>query len=475
MSVDACGNSATVSQTNLVQPNPVRLLSGLTNVTVCANTPVMMCVSVVESCGLTFIWFKDGIAVSGATNACLNIGEATANADYCVRIANGCDAITNCARVTLAEVVSASGPTNLTRGIGQSATFNTVASGGGPVRYQWGRNGTPLAGQTNSALIINPVGANDAGTYFVEVTGACGSVTNSAMLSLSSSEPVLDCLVSHWKFDETGGLTALDFIGTNHGTLVNGPARGPGKIGTAMKFDGVNDLVNVPGSPSLQFSNRFSISVWFNPTRTLNGSSGRQDLMKKFLSYWLILNYPNTDGRLAFLLNSGTPIVKSTTISWASNQWHHVVCVYDGATIRMYVNGVLEGSAAAGVPVVVNTQPLQLGGNSDQGFYYRGAMDEVRLFCTNLSAAAVSALYNENVVAPPPVIIRIVPGPGAGQSTLTWDSLAGTHYAIQYKDELDAPSWTSVPGEVVASGATTSLIISTAAAAHRFYRVITLP
>jgi hypothetical protein len=350
-----------------------------------------------------------------------------------------------------------------------------VASGGAPIVYQWGRNGTPLTGQTNDALTINSVGVNDAGTYYVVVSGACGSVTNTATLTVSSSEPVLDCLVSHWKFDEASGLSAFDFIGTNHGTLVNGPVRVAGKIGTAVNFDGVNDLINVPNSPSLQFSNRFSISLWFNPTQTLNGSSGRQDLMKKFLSYWLILNYPNTDGKLAFLMNSGAPIVKTTTISWGSNQWHHVACVYDGTSLKIYVNGALEGSAAVGVPLVVNTQPLQLGGNSDQGFYYRGVMDEVRMFCTNLSAAAVSALYNENVATPPPVIIRIAPGPGAGQSTLTWDSLAGTRYAIQYKDELDAPAWTSMPGETVATGPTTSVIISTAASAHRFYRVITLP
>jgi hypothetical protein len=77
--------------------------------------------------------------------------------------------------------------------------FSTVASGTGPYSYVWLKNGSTLSGQTNSSLTLMNVGASDAATYSVIVSGAMGTVTNGATLTVNT--PVT---VSMAPLDQTG-------------------------------------------------------------------------------------------------------------------------------------------------------------------------------------------------------------------------------------------------------------------------------
>jgi hypothetical protein len=84
--------------------------------------------------------------------------------------------------------VSATGPVSQTVCPGDSAVFSTVASGTPPYSYAWLKNGSAISGQTNSSLTLANVSASDAATYSVVVSGAMGTVTNSATLTVN--EPV---------------------------------------------------------------------------------------------------------------------------------------------------------------------------------------------------------------------------------------------------------------------------------------------
>jgi len=67
---------------------------------------------------------------------------------------------------------------NQTKCSGDSVTFSTTASGTGPFSFVWKKNNTAILNATNSPLSIPSLQTNDAGSYCVEVTGACNSVTN---------------------------------------------------------------------------------------------------------------------------------------------------------------------------------------------------------------------------------------------------------------------------------------------------------
>ncbi len=68
-------------------------------------------------------------------------------------------------------------PVNVTVTNGGVATFQVVAQGTPPLRYQWFRDETNLlAGATNAVLTLQPATVAQAGGYSVEVTGAFGQV-----------------------------------------------------------------------------------------------------------------------------------------------------------------------------------------------------------------------------------------------------------------------------------------------------------
>ncbi len=256
--------------------------------------------------------------------------------------------------------------------------------------------------QTLDGVAYELVSWSDGGAATHVISSPATDTAYTAVYQALPGPPVDACLISRWQFDEAFGIRALDSAGGNPGTLVNVPVRGAGIIGGALFFNGVNSYVNITNAGPLNVSNHFSISLWFKPAQLINVASGRSDLFKKFGAYWLLLNYPNKDGRLAFVLNNGAKRVNSTTASWTTGQWHHVVATYDGANMKLYVNGVLEGVTPSTLAPVKNTSPLQIGGNSEQGYWFPGGMDDVRLYGCALSTSVVQSLFSGTVPPPPP-------------------------------------------------------------------------
>jgi hypothetical protein len=73
-------------------------------------------------------------------------------------------------------------------------------------------------------------------------------------------------------------------------------------------------------------------------------------------------------------------------------------------------------------------------------------------------------------VAPPPAF-----SPGTvsnGSFTLTWSSISGQTYRVQYKTNLMGTNWTDLPPDVMANGVTAGKTDSTASDAQRFYRIL---
>jgi hypothetical protein len=72
------------------------------------------------------------------------------------------------------------------------------------------------------------------------------------------------------------------------------------------------------------------------------------------------------------------------------NAWTHLAATYDGATVSLYVNGTLVSSVVQSGPVQVSTRGLRIGGNSVAGEWFRGAIDEVRVYDRALSADEIA-------------------------------------------------------------------------------------
>src|SRR5208283_3361746 len=135
----------------------------------------------------SYAWMKNNVAISGQTNSNLTLNNVSAGdaATYGVIVNGLMGSVTNSATLTVNTPVTATPLSSVTDCPGDSAIFSTVASGTSPFSYVWLKNGTLISGQNGSSLTLNNVSASDTATYSVIVSGACGSATNSATLTVN--------------------------------------------------------------------------------------------------------------------------------------------------------------------------------------------------------------------------------------------------------------------------------------------------
>ena len=82
-------------------------------------------------------------------------------------------------------------PTNTTVCVGEDVEFNVSASGCALFTFQWFKEEITLHGQTNGRLYLPNVSVGDAGVYRVVISSFCGTITNSATLTVNSSAQIV--------------------------------------------------------------------------------------------------------------------------------------------------------------------------------------------------------------------------------------------------------------------------------------------
>ncbi len=86
------------------------------------------------------------------------------------------------------------------------------------------------------------------------------------------------------------------------------------------------------------------------------------------------------------------------------NTWTHLAETFDGATLRLYVNGALAASVARTGSILTSGNPLEIGGDSIYGQYFHGLIDEVRIFNVARTPAQIQADMNMPVGQSLPVM-----------------------------------------------------------------------
>jgi hypothetical protein len=71
------------------------------------------------------------------------------------------------------------------------------------------------------------------------------------------------------------------------------------------------------------------------------------------------------------------------------NEWSHVAGTYDGATLRLFVNGTQVASQAQIGNLQVNTGQLRIGGNTSPSEFFTGRIDEVRIYDVALDQSEI--------------------------------------------------------------------------------------
>ena len=133
-----------------------------------------------------------------------------------------------------------------------------------------------------------------------------------------------------------------------------------------------------------------TLEAWVNPTTI--SSVWRDVIFKANDNYYLEATStnggrPGTGGTF-----SGNPLYG--TVALTVNTWTHLACTYDGSTLRLYVNGTQVSSRAQTGTMATSSNPLQIGGDSLFGQYFRGSIDEVRVYNRALSATEIQPDMN---------------------------------------------------------------------------------
>lgn len=150
---------------------------------VMASTSVTFTAAASGSPTPTYQWRKNGVDVSGATNASFTLGSATPDdaGRYSVVASNSVGSIFS-SEAELSVVMApqfASHPVSQAVAAGDSVTFSAGAIGFPAPSYQWRKNGANLSGANSATLNLNQVTRNDEGTYDLSAWNDFGSVTSS--------------------------------------------------------------------------------------------------------------------------------------------------------------------------------------------------------------------------------------------------------------------------------------------------------
>ena len=203
-----------------------------------------------------------------------------------------------------------------------------------------------------------------------------------------TAPPTLGALVAAFGFDESSGGSVFDASGNANTGTITGAMRTPGKFGNSLNFDGTSNLVRVNGSVSLNLSSAMTLEAWVKPTAPQDG--WRTILQRETVAYFLHTSHDTGTLRPATgaIFNGGqTWFPAPNTIP--VNNWTHLASTYDGATLRLYVNGNPVASRTVTGSVETNSNPLWIGGNKPYGEFFQGQIDEVRIYNRALSGTEI--------------------------------------------------------------------------------------
>ena len=239
---------------------------------------------------------------------------------------------------------------------------------------------------------------NGAHTLSARARDGAGNQTTTPGVAVTVSNIAPTGLVAAYAFNEGTGTTTADATGTGHtGTIAGAAWSTAGRNGNALSFDGVNDWVSVADANDLDLTTGMTIEAWVRPT-ALSGWNTvvLKEATANMLAYGLYANDSSPWPAVTVRIGTAEPSVPGTA-PVALNTWTHLAATYDGATLRLFVNGVQVGSRAHTGNITASTRVLGIGGNSVWGEYFNGLIDDVRIYNRALSAAEIQSDMNAGV------------------------------------------------------------------------------
>lgn len=228
-----------------------------------------------------------------------------------------------------------------------------------------------------------------------------------ACFSGAVAGPLEAALLHQYKFDETEGITAEDFVGVDDGTIGANVTLGEaGRLGTSFLFPAAanNPASRVTLPSTVVPGVEFTVSAFVNLAGAVanggqmhivsgnNGAAGRWNLALSDNDATA-----GVDARLLWFHNGGVGAVTFPSYNFNDhlNEWVHVgvTRAADGAT-TLYVNGTAHSIGSSTTALVATPVGVGMRPNAAQ-FQFHGRIDDVRFYDNALTQPEMAALAAE--------------------------------------------------------------------------------
>ena len=238
-----------------------------------------------------------------------------------------------------------------------------------------------------------------------------------AWASSASAAPARG-LVAAYGFNEANskGMRFGDGSGHKNGAKGSHVRRVRGKFGRGAGFNGKSSWLTVRSRKSLNMRGALTLEAWVQP-RAASGS--RSILMKQGRGksqYALYAASPRAGiAAEASVGGKSYPVGGGQTLRLG--RWTHLAATYDRAHLNLYRNGVEVASVPASGRLGSSRGPLRIGGNSIAGEWFKGVIDDVRIYNRALTPAEIQRDMRRSVgrparsAAPAPAPAPSGPGP----------------------------------------------------------------
>lgn len=204
-------------------------------------------------------------------------------------------------------------------------------------------------------------------------------------------------LIAHYTFDEGAGQVAKDVSGNGHDGQIRGAVYVPSPRGQALRFDGVDDCVELGSPATMKIDGDLTLEAWVR-TDVRGKPAG-----DKVRGNWLIIgdaagltvlrNYNlRVDCYNKLRLEWGNHARYNTLLgepSFLDGQWRHIAVVVESPSrAYLYVDGRLAKRAEIDLGITkTRGGPFRIGGWG-HGFL-KGEIDEIRLYRCALSLGEI--------------------------------------------------------------------------------------
>ena len=256
----------------------------------------------------------------------------------------------------------------------------------------------------SSVLVLDNDGIHD-NTYNVNLNATTSTQSHTGTVNITTTGDIKFYL----RRNSGGNITVTNFryfksdiwndlsSNENNGTLVNGVVFSTSNSGT-LTFDGTDDYINLNNAVLIDPS-QGTFTGWVKLAASNNNHAGifTSQTGPSWAAMRFVVNiYP--PNKIRFVISDGSSATNDSCVSNTAlsyNEWYYIACTYDGTSMKIYLNGVLDDTfTTTKVPGTYTPNATMIGSQNYSNRYFNGAINIVKIYNTVLTATEVGQNYN---------------------------------------------------------------------------------